>query len=70
MLFLGEYMIKTENRVATWNTFGNMTLEEHEQSLGEVKLLGRWHHLNGGGGIDNYPCMWQRQALQSMLTDW
>ena len=50
MLFLVEATVKSENRVAKWNTFGNMPLEDHQKLAGDkVTYLGRWHHLTGDG---------------------
>ena len=48
MLFLIEASIPCEHRIARLNKFANMALEKQTDGT-NVKILGRWHHLQGSG---------------------
>ena len=70
MLFLISWKISAANRVACWNVFGNMTPEDDLKDAGpHIKVVGRWHHLSGDGGVcvcdtDNV------SALNSFMLNW
>lgn len=46
MLFLIEASIPCEHRIARLNKFANMSLEKQTDGT-NVRILGRWHHLQG-----------------------
>ena len=50
MLFLVEWSVKSEYRIPGWNAFGNMTQQDHRDTEGNVKLIGRYHKIAGYGG--------------------
>ena len=52
MLFIVEWTVPVENRVAVWNAFGNMSEEDHLQSQGSVKMVTRYHKLAGNFGLN------------------
>lgn len=70
MLFLVEWSISSANRVPCWNNFGNMTPEDDLKDAGEhIKIVGRWHHLSGDGGV----CICETDnaaALNSFMLNW
>ena len=70
MLFLISWKISSSNRVACWNAFGNMTLEDDLKDAGHnIKIVGRWHHLSGDGGV----CICETDdsaALNSFMLNW
>ena len=70
MLFLINWKIKSENRVACWNAFGNMTPEDDLKDAGpNIRIVGRWHHLSGDGGV----CICDTNdssALNSFMLNW
>lgn len=70
MLFLIKWKINSENRVACWNAFGNMTPEDDLNDAGpNITIVGRWHHLGGEGGV----CICETndpRALNSFMLNW
>ena len=70
MLFLISWKISAANRVACWNVFGNMTPEDDLKDAGpSIKIVGRWHHLSGDGGV----CICDTDdvsALNSFMLNW
>tara|TARA_Y100001970_G_scaffold260403_1_gene342451 strand:- start:528 stop:857 length:330 start_codon:yes stop_codon:yes gene_type:complete len=70
MLFLVSWNISSENRVACWNVFGNMTPADDLDDSGEhINVHGRWHRLNGAGGV----CVCETNnaaALNSWMLNW
>jgi len=70
MLFLISWKISAANRVACWNVFGNMTPEDDLKDAGpSIKIVGRWHHLSGDGGV----CVCDTDdssALNSFMLNW
>lgn len=70
MLFLISWTISASNRVPCWNAFGNMTLEDDIKDAGpNIKIVGRWHHLSGDGGV----CICETDdsaALNSFMLNW
>ena len=70
MLFLISWTINSSNRVACWNAFGNMTPADDLKDAGEhIKIVGRWHHLSGDGGV----CICETNdasALNSFMLNW
>jgi hypothetical protein len=70
MLFLINWNIKSKNRVACWNAFGNMTPEDDLKDAGpNITIVGRWHHLSGDGGV----CICETNdplALNSFMLNW
>ena len=50
MLFIVEWSVSVDNRTNVWNVFGNMTPEDHTASEGNLKMIGRYHLLDGSGG--------------------
>ena len=52
MLFIVEWTVPVETRVAVWNAFGNMSEEDHLKSQGSVKVLSRYHKLAGDYGFN------------------
>jgi hypothetical protein len=65
MLFLIKWTVSTENRVACWNAFGNMTPEDDIRETGEhIKVIGRWHKIGGSGGM----CVAESSDLESLNT--
>ena len=70
MLFSISWSIPSENRVACLNAFGNMTPEDDLKDAGElVKVVGRWHHLNGAGGVCIAECS-DSSALNRFMLNW
>ena len=70
MLFLISWKISAANRVSCWNVFGNMTPEDDLKDAGpHIKIVGRWHHLSGDGGV----CICDTDdsaALNSFMLNW
>ena len=70
MLFLCSWTIPVDKRVACWNVFGNMTPEDDLKDSGDhIKIHGRWHHLNGSGGVCVCECS-DVSALNSWMLNW
>ena len=70
MLFLISWSITTDNRVACFNTFGNMTPEDDLKDAGEhINVVGRWHKLSGSGGVCICECD-KIEALNSWMLNW
>ena len=70
MLFSITWSIPSQNRVQCLNAFGNMTPEDDLKDAGEhVKIVGRWHHLNGAGGVCIAECS-DSSALNSFMLNW
>ena len=70
MLFSITWSIPSQNRVQCLNAFGNMTPEDDLKDTGEhVKIVGRWHQLNGGGGVCIAECS-DSSALNSFMLNW
>ena len=70
MLFLITWSVASENRVACWNAFGKMTAEDDRADAGEgITVHGRWHHLNGSGGVCIAECD-DAQRLNSWMLNW
>ena len=70
MLFLISWKISAANRVSCWNVFGNMTPEDDLKDAGpHIRIVGRWHHLSGDGGV----CICDTNdsaALNSFMLNW
>ena len=70
MLFLIEWTIPSQNRIECWNNFGNMTPGDDLLDTGDlIQIIGRWHHINGCGGVcicstDN------SEAFNSWMLNW
>ena len=70
MLYLIEWTVKPENRIACGNIFGNMTAEDDVKDVGdEIKLVGRWHTLGGTGGTCIVDCS-DHGALNTFMLNW
>ena len=70
MLFLINWTVSSENRVACWNVFGKMTPEDDLRDSGEdIKVHGRWHQLNGSGGVCIAECS-DAGKLNSWMLNW
>ena len=70
MLFMISWSIPSANRVQCWNIFGNMTPADDIKQMGDhIKMVGRWHHLSGDGGV----CICETDnvsALNSFMLNW
>jgi len=51
MLFVVKWTLPIENRVAVWNTLGNMP-ETEKDKRGDVKLIHRYLKLVGDSGVN------------------
>ena len=70
MLFLVSWSIPTEKRVECWNTFGKMTPDDDLVDAGEgIRMVGRWHHLGGAGGVCVAECS-DHELLNSWMLNW
>jgi hypothetical protein len=70
MLFRISWTVDTPNRVACWNAFGNMTPDDDLRDAGDkIKVLGRWHILDGGGGTCICECN-DSAALNTWMLNW
>ena len=70
MLYLISWSIPIEARVQCWNVFGNMTPADDLKDAGEhINVVGRWHHLNGAGGVCICDCS-DHAALNSWMLNW
>ena len=70
MLFLINWSVSSENRVACWNVFGKMTPEDDLKDAGEhIKIHGRWHQLSGAGGYCIAECS-DASHLSSWMLNW
>lgn len=70
MLFLISWSINSENRVACWNAFGNMTPADDLKDAGDnIKVVGRWHNMGGGGGVCIADCN-NAADLNSWMLNW
>ena len=70
MLFLINWSVSCENRVACWNVFGKMTPEDDLKDAGEhIKVHGRWHNLSGSGGYCIAECS-DASHLNSWMLNW
>ena len=70
MLFLINWEVSCENRVACWNAFGNMTPDDDLKDAGDdIRVIGRWHRLSGSGGV----CVCETDdpaCLNSWMLNW
>jgi len=64
MLFLVEWSVKTQDRVAVWNAFGNMTQEDHRETEVNLKLISRYHKLAGDGGT----CIVESESAKDIMV--
>ena len=49
--YICTWTVAAENRLSTWNLFGNMTPEDDVKDVGNnVKMIARYHNLNGYSG--------------------
>lgn len=70
MLFQVSWSIPNNNRVQCWNAFGNMTPDDDLKDAGEnIKIVGRWHHLGGTGGVCIAECT-DASELNSWMLNW
>ena len=70
MLFLISWSVASENRVACWNAFGNMTPADDLADAGEnITIVGRWHRLGGQSGVCAAECS-DAAALNSFMLNW
>ena len=70
MLFQVSWSIPNNNRVQCWNAFGNMTPDDDLKDAGEnIKVVGRWHHLGGTGGVCIAECS-DASELNSWMLNW
>ena len=70
MLFQISWTVDPSNRVPCWNIFGNMTADDDVRDAGEnIKVLGRWHALGGGGGTCICECD-KVEELNSWMLNW
>lgn len=70
MLFLINWSVASENRVACWNAFGKMSPEDDLKDAGDgIKVHGRWHHLSGSGGSCIAECD-DSAKLSSWMLNW
>ena len=70
MLYLISWRIKSENRVACWNAFGNMSPADDLKDAGDhISMVGRWHKLGGSGGICVCECS-DHDSLNSWMLNW
>ena len=70
MLFLVNWSVPIANRVQCWNVFGKMTPDDDLKDAGEsIKVVGRWHHLSGSGGVCICECE-NVAALNSWMLNW
>ena len=70
MLFLISWKVKSENRISCFNTFAKMTPEDDLKDTGDgIKVIGRWHLLDGSGGECIAECD-DASKLNSWLLNW
>ena len=70
MLYLISWSIPIDARVQCWNVFGNMTPADDLKDAGEnINVVGRWHRLNGAGGVCVCDCS-DHAALNSWMLNW
>ena len=70
MLYLISWRIKSDNRVACWNAFGNMTPDDDLKDAGDsISMVGRWHKLGGSGGVCVCECG-NHADLNSWMLNW
>ena len=70
MLYLISWSIPIDARVQCWNVFGNMTPADDLKDAGEhINVVGRWHRLNGAGGVCICDCS-DHGALNSWMLNW
>ena len=70
MLFLINWSVSSNNRVPCWNVFGKMNPEDDLKDAGEdIKIVGRWHHLSGAGGVCIAECS-DSSKLNSWMLNW
>ena len=70
MLFLISWSVPLDKRVQCWNVFGNMTPEDDLKDAGDsIKVVGRWHHLSGSGGVCICDCD-SVADLNSWMLNW
>ncbi len=70
MLFQVSWNVESQNRMACWNAFGNMTAVDDLKDAGDdIKVRGRWHHLGGGGGTCICECT-SAAALNAWMLNW
>lgn len=70
MLFLISWSINSENRVACWNAFGNMTPADDLKDAGDnIQVVGRWHRMGGVGGVCVADCS-SAADLNSWMLNW
>ena len=65
-----SWSIPSANRVQCWNIFGNMTPADDIKQMGDhIRMVGRWPHLSGAGGL----CICETDnvsALNSFMLNW
>ena len=65
MLFVAQWTVDSEQRVALWNAFGNMTESDHQQAEGpNFKKLGRWWTIHGDSGF----CVFESDCMESVTN--
>lgn len=70
MLFLISWSIPTDKRIECWNNFGKMTPDDDLIDAGrDITVVGRWHHLGGGGGVCIAECS-DASSLNSWMLNW
>ena len=70
MLFQISWSIPNEKRIDCWNNFGKMTPDDDLTDAGpNIKMIGRWHHLGGGGGVCIAECS-DASSLNSWMLNW
>ena len=70
MLFLIEWTIPSQNRIECWNNFGNMSPADDLRDTGDlIQIIGRWHHINGCGGVC-ICCTDNSEAFNSWMLNW
>ena len=70
MLFQISWSIPNEKRIECWNNFGKMTPDDDLKDAGpNIKMLGRWHHIGGGGGVCIAECS-DSSSLNSWMLNW
>jgi len=70
MLFQISWKVLNDKKVDCWNVFGKMTPEDDLKDCGEsIKIVGRWHHLSGSGGVCIAECN-SAEDLNSWMLNW
>tara|TARA_B100001093_G_C26840877_1_gene1020493 strand:+ start:1518 stop:1826 length:309 start_codon:yes stop_codon:yes gene_type:complete len=70
MLFQVSWSISPHKRLECWEIFGNMKPEDDLKDAGEnIKVIGRWHQMGGGGGTCICECN-NAADLNSWMLNW